>query len=216
MVVIVIVGILSIVALPTYKKYVANSKTAEAYTILGDMAKSEIIFHGENSYFLPLASNPGGFPTNKVFNDDEVGWSQGWGGPFIKSPLATGTQLNFSFAASAGNETGQYSLGSWVDLTAEPPVSDTLSDPSSLFFDSGKASQNCVGEVVDSDIESVITPENLGILSNVENKWAILLAQGDIFGDNQCRYLYSVVKAVENKNASMDGGFVLIDRNYNQ
>lgn len=214
MVVIVIVAILSAVAVPMYNKYIANSRTSEAYAILADIAKSEIVFFSENSYFLPLYRNPEGFPQNKFFEISVVGWSQGWGGPWIKSPLADDTHLNFSFAVTSGNESGQFNLGSWSDLTAPPPTDIALSEPSGIFFDGGKESQSCVSAVTSGSIGSELAPENIGVSSSQPNHWAILLAQGDIFGNNQCRYLYSMVKSVNNGNAGMEGGFVLIDRDY--
>lgn len=134
MVVVVIIGILSAVAMPTYKKYIANSRTSEAYAILADISKSEIVFFSENSYFLPLFRNPEGFPQNKFFEISVVGWSQGWGGPWIKSPLTDDTHLNFSFAVTAGNQSGQFNLGSWSVLTEPPPADIALSESSWNFF----------------------------------------------------------------------------------
>lgn len=62
MLVIVIIGIITTVAMPSYQEYAYNSKLAEGYTNIGAATKAQIAYFHDNRFFIGgfyLSSEPG-------------------------------------------------------------------------------------------------------------------------------------------------------------
>ncbi len=127
MIVIVIVGVLSVIAMPAYNKYVAKSKLAEGYTLSGVIVKSEITFFSENNEFVMAinddpaathAKNPATLDPTSTFQDTST-WQ------LLGYPIAIGSSTKFSFMvvaakydSSATQDTAQVAGNSLSDLNA--------------------------------------------------------------------------------------------------
>ena len=95
-VVILIVGILTAVGLPQFKAYKKRAKKAEAYQILGVMARSQKIYFDNNKQFIGLDFNP----TNNGLTGRRFQSEQGW--KDFGYPVAPQSQLHYYYVAIAG------------------------------------------------------------------------------------------------------------------
>lgn len=80
MIVVVIVGILAAIAIPSFSSYVQRSRTLEAFTFLADIRSRQTAYRLERGrYCGDLPWNPGSYaaPGTVVgFNTADVGWAQ--------------------------------------------------------------------------------------------------------------------------------------------
>ena len=97
MVVITIIGVLSLVAVPTYRTYVIHSKTAEAYSALDVMSKAEQTCYLENRIFATTLENPVDYPSERTWVAGQGGWTDTGPGqpPYLRNIFPDGAQLFF-------------------------------------------------------------------------------------------------------------------------
>jgi type II secretory pathway pseudopilin PulG len=95
MITLVIVGILVIVGVPSYQRYVINAKMAEAYSIMGALGEHEISYFLDNNEFAFLQTNPENLVKPMLITDDRE-WE------IVGNPIAIGTPTFFSYSGLAG------------------------------------------------------------------------------------------------------------------
>lgn len=95
MTVVVIIGVLSAVAIPSYRKYVADAKISEGYANLDAIITKEIAFFNDNSEFYYLSENPS-LVTSNMAIESNPSWD------VFGYPIAIGANVYFSYSAYAG------------------------------------------------------------------------------------------------------------------
>ncbi len=168
MIVVVIIGILSTVAIPSYRQYVVDSKIAEAYVNIDALTKKEVSYFADNNEFLTLDSNPSALTSGMTIESDAT-WEQNG------NPIAQGTNVYFSYAALAGglDEAG-------LGITGIGTDSATIG----LNTDSGSCRDSS-------------TPEDFGVVPQNNFRFVEILAQGNLDGtsaDQKCTVLVKIIQ----------------------
>jgi prepilin-type N-terminal cleavage/methylation domain-containing protein len=126
MTVVVIIGILSTVALPSYQKYTLNSKMAEASVIMSGIQKSEIMYQANTGFFMSLFRSTSLRPPGKQ-RANQLDLTDSW--EEISYPVIAESDYYFTYAALAGGTfedgdpqvmgmgTETPSLGTWDGVT---------------------------------------------------------------------------------------------------
>ena len=199
MVVIIIIGILAAIAIPSYQKYTTNAKVAETYSILENLGKAQISYFAENQEFYNLILPP--MPINldaKVVTSD-TSWNT------IGYPAPIGSNLNFIYRIFAGKTD---SSGTELNATLDS-ISGTgfiVSNNASLIRGLHADSTTCNA--------GILRPTNLGISPVANYDWFIVTAVADMNNDftNTCtavaRALHS---SATTQGPSYIGGFVIIN-----
>lgn len=120
MLVIMILGILAAVGIPTYKDYALKARMSEAYTMMDKIRKSEIVFYTDHREFHigpPLPDINLGIKT--------VPQSPNW--ETVGYPTAIGNNLNFSYRAVVGR----------MDETGTELNAPSATYPGNVFTESG-------------------------------------------------------------------------------
>jgi len=105
MIVVVIIGVLSAIAIPNYTKYVRSSRTAEAKTNVNAIAQYNEQYYSENNRYASADPNPANVPsvddTGGVlpFDTNAADWVE------MGAIFTNNTQLRFSYQAFAGQFT---------------------------------------------------------------------------------------------------------------
>jgi prepilin-type N-terminal cleavage/methylation domain-containing protein len=89
----VIVGVLSIAAVPVYRYYMVTAKTAEAYQNLGVLEKGQVAYFYENKEFRTVEMNP--YVAGGAIHSN-VSWRD------IGTPIGVGSTTTFSYLGIAG------------------------------------------------------------------------------------------------------------------
>jgi prepilin-type N-terminal cleavage/methylation domain-containing protein len=199
MVVITIIGILSTIALPSYNKYLANSKITEAYAFMDTIGKSEITFFSEHNEFRDVLPTPLSLNQPMIFADND-GWSE------IGYSIPLGSQINFIFRGRAGkvNDAGTQLDFSTLD------ASWTFARVNERTILSAR--YNAPPALCNHNIAA---PNTLGITASAGNNWVTITAVGDLNRnkDTSCTAISRVLRAspsTEGRPAYM-GGFVIIN-----
>ncbi len=100
MITIVIIGVLAIIAMPAYRKYVEKSKKAEAYQTLDNLRSLELSFRIENDQFYSAPQNGRGSATNGTGGQTTFVTNTLWNR--LGYPIAANSQTYFSYATYAG------------------------------------------------------------------------------------------------------------------
>ncbi len=194
MLVIVIVGILAVVALPQYQKYIDHAKTAEAYQTIGNIAKLQKAYFLEYKQFYSLSDNGFGAYNNagdfQTLFAEEPEWKK------VGYPIAPGTTTYFSYSVVAGkfDESG----------TAQVQPLNGLMDPSSpqqfqsfLKYEGNKKHCHLFGSG-----GMVTTPnptlENLGVQTSPGEAYdrAMIIARGNLrpTNTNSCKMVFQLLE----------------------
>lgn len=198
MVVIVIIGILSTVAIPSYNKYVANAKIAEAYVILDGVGKAQISYYGEHDEFLDVAPSPLGLDKPMVFADND-GWEE------LGYPIAIGSNLNFVFRSRTGKTDS-----SGTELATSPTTGLPFTNVSNNTVLAGRyytPAAPCN--------TAIATPSTLGATVVAEYNWTVISAVGDLNGnrDTSCTSVSRLLEAspATDGKPTFSGGFLLLN-----
>lgn len=98
--VVLIIGILAAVAIPSYTKYIRKSRLSEALSNLTAIDTYEETYYSENDQYLCLARNPFTVPSGgnrQNFDGTLTDWSA------LGSVIANNTPVNFQYEAWAGH-----------------------------------------------------------------------------------------------------------------
>ena len=172
MTVIVIIGILTAIAIPSYQGYVRQSRTAEALANISSIGQYEEQYYSENNQYwsagknpatVPDAANPGGALT---FNASDANWLQ------LGALFTNATQVRFQyyafagqFDASAGNVANAGLVSSSTALfSATPTTSDA---------------KNCT-----SVTNGNRTAQTFGVTPVAYANWYVIAAVGNQFTTN--------------------------------
>lgn len=217
MLVVIIIAILSAIGVPQYSKYVENSKTAEAYLVIGNMIKYQTSYFSENRRFMTLQWNP--LHNTRVWRSDFFWETVGY-------PISPGEETLFSYMTDAGQNADQKydsatnELGAGYDLNA-PLQGFNMVDS---FM---KAT--CTGGVLvdprleDPDyinpmtIQEAFSASNFGVIDPAPNtsEWVSIAARGNLRpGKPECRYIGITIQSVNGEAPGARGGFVQFDYNF--
>jgi prepilin-type N-terminal cleavage/methylation domain-containing protein len=202
MIVIVIIGILAIIAMPSYKKYITKSKMAESYNVLDNMGKIEFAAYSEFKEFIPLVpNNTTGGPTA-----DSVAASlpnSGYG--LFGYPIAPGSKQFFVYYTVTGKFDA--SGTAVADSIHRYPVTTSMFIPF-----------NSVSSLVSTRYPSdgtrchpTLSVADLGITAQANYDWTVLGANADFKGDEGlCTMVLRTMDAVE-KNPKYRSGFIVVN-----
>jgi prepilin-type N-terminal cleavage/methylation domain-containing protein len=197
MTVVVIIGILSTIGIPSYKKYVSNAKIAEAYVIMDNIGKAQISYYAQYDEFVEVAPSPVGLDKPMIFTSEQ-GWST------IGVPIAVGSNLNFVFRARSGKTNA-----AGTELVTSPTTSLSFTDVSNSTILAGR-----YYTPVAPCNTAIATPSSLGVTPVASYNWTVISAVGDLNGnrDTSCTAVGRIIEAsvtTGGKPAYMGGFFVL-------
>lgn len=199
MVVVVIIGILGTIAIPSYNKYTANAKISEAYAIMDNIGKAQISYYGEHDEFVDVAPSPLGLDKPMTFTDND-GWSE------IGFPIALGSNLNFTFRSRTGK----------TDASGTE-LAGSLTHPTQFFTNVSNNTilSNRYYTPVSLCNPALATPSSLGVTPVASYNWTVISAVGDLNAnrDTSCTAVARILEAsgaTEGKPAYM-GGFIVLN-----
>ncbi len=221
----VVVGILTIVSVPSYQNYVMEAKTGEAYQTLGTMISQQRTFFIENKYFGTTALQGGPNSTWSLTSGSAMfGWTP------IGIPVAGNARTHFYYGANAGifnrYRPPATSLGTW-NYAYDGPT-DTGFFISSAY----RSAQICVSQNVSAGLASVspvFTATTLGIstgtsISNPtattqgDYNWVIVGAMAQKGSSGVCRYIAAVMDGRNNTGNTgvprLLSGFLKVDYDF--
>lgn len=166
MVVIIIIGILAAVAMPSYQKYTMTAKLAEAYQGIDNIRKKEYAYYGEFTEFFQLgASNPDpiDYPMY-ITNSSE--WNNWY-------PNTVGSRVLFSYSVAAGKIDGS---GTQLAVSAK---TGNLFTSDATIASSNVRRQQSNGVRCNTNFAAT----DLGAVVQANYDWLIVSAVGDLNED---------------------------------
>ena len=162
MLVIMILGILAAVGIPTYKDYALKARMSEAYTMMDNIKKSELSFYTNNREFHVGEPLP-----DLMLDVKKVPAAATWAA--FGYPTAVGNNLNFSYRALVGrmDDTGTELNGASSTYTGNG-FALSNNDPIYRRFSDGGACNSGIVEAAD-----FLTLEN-------NTDWVIISATADL------------------------------------
>ncbi|MEZ4704380.1 MAG: type IV pilin protein [Bdellovibrionota bacterium] len=181
MVTVVIVGILSAIAIPTYSNYIRKARTSEVYANLNTIAQLEEAYFTEVNEYITTTANPANVPSSAdtsnslsfVINNTTTSWNN------LGAVLPNNTLVRFSYRAFAGRFDGSSNpdtSGDFVDSTADLPLS-------TLETSTGETCDNLTG----------FSPDDWGIVASPLSNWFVVVAVGNQVLDNTCSMFVKVI-----------------------
>lgn len=183
MTVVVIIGILAVVAVPSYKKYILQTKLAEAYSLLGELKQKQIAYFHEFNHFIHMPQNPPQASTSMVVEEIP---SAGYLGPIVY-PAPIGTQTYFSYQGYAGKV-----LANGTTCTGHVCGGTGFTVPESAYplkIEMSGGGSTCNNTNLISELIPAPTPSY---------DWSIISAVADLNNNNaneQCSAIYMVIHA---------------------
>lgn len=195
--VVVIIGILSIVAIPSYRKYIADSKISEGYANLDAIIKKELAYFNDHAEFYYLSENPS-LVTSSMAIETNPSWEE------FNYPIAIGSNVYFSYSTRAGKIDN---TGTELNLSPVTGGGFTLtSDDAALGATTPTGACNRDGA----------TPVDMGITPVNGLDWVIVRAHADLDGtnaDEKCTAIIRVIKTDPATNSGpSSGGFIVINK----
>lgn len=114
MIVVVIIGILTTIALPSYQEYVRKSRTAEAEANVSSIAQYEEQYYSENNQYYGASPNPSAVPSpvdsgnSLTFNASMPEWVE------LGAVFTNSTSVRFQYRIGAGQFNGNATPGDVV------------------------------------------------------------------------------------------------------
>lgn len=178
MVVIVIIGVLAAIAIPSYRQYAVNAKLAEAYQGLDVLTQKELAFYGEYlEFYGNLGHNPG-FLDQPMMIENSSNWN----------PMPIGSQVFFSYASTAGKTDA-----SGTELTGASTVMTdnsfhTIADPGNVVRRSYQNGTRC---------NTVQPASTYGATLQASYDWTIIAAVADLDNgvDTTCTAILRLIHA---------------------
>lgn len=208
MVVVLIVGVLAAVGVPSYKEYVIRSKKSEAYKNIAEISKREVVFYSENQRFKPFEANGGGIESNYlIFTADNL---RDLGYPFG----LVGDHTHFQYSAFAGKFLAD---GSEVDGVENPGTGheyNTVSQNIGSRDFNGMGAQSPSGACWVGPLENATFGQFVNQSPGAAYDWVVIIAKQDTAQpDNpqSCDFVFKVLEAYPNttqSNAHGIGGWI--------
>ncbi|MCB0327206.1 MAG: prepilin-type N-terminal cleavage/methylation domain-containing protein [Bdellovibrionales bacterium] len=185
MVTVVIIGILSAIAIPTYSNYIRKARTSEVYANLNTIAQLEEAYFTEVNEYITTTANPATVPSDAdtsgalsfIINNSTTSWNN------LGSVLPNNTNVRFSYRAFAGRFDGSSNpdtSGTFVDYSADLPL-DTMATTG------GELCDNLAG----------FSPQDWGVTASPLSNWFVVVAVGNQISDNTCSLFAKVVDQPE-------------------
>jgi len=193
MVVVVIIGILGMIAVPSYSKYVVSSKLAEAYQGIDVMLKYQASHFYEFKEFLAIGGHNPGFLDPPMQISIDVTWTAD------RVPFSEGSNTYFSYGLSAGKTDD-----GGAELATGPNTGNILNT------DGAPGSYNRRSYSTGERCNVVVPPSTFGVTIQPNYDWVIVTAVGDLNGDkgDPCTTVLRVQQALDG-NISGNGFIVL-------
>lgn len=118
MIVVVIIGILTTIAIPSYQDYVRKSRTAEAESNVSSIAQYEEQYYSENNKYYGASPNPTSVPSvvdtggALTFNASSPDWVE------LGAVFTNSTSVRFQYRIGAGQFTSTAADGTGTNLIA--------------------------------------------------------------------------------------------------
>jgi prepilin-type N-terminal cleavage/methylation domain-containing protein len=203
MVVIIIIGILAAIAVPSYKTYIVHTKIAEAYSLLENLGKIEITYFSNNGEFYNQPQANPLYLDQPMKVESDVYWDD------FGYHSSVGSNVYFSYRSFAGKIDG-----SGTEITAagqsvsgmgfsELARDDIITGKYFSDFGAAKCNQNA------------LTATTLGVTAEPNSHWSIQTATGDLNQDGEATCT-SIVRLLEVTNATHNlpgypGGFIVLN-----
>ncbi|MCC7459735.1 MAG: prepilin-type N-terminal cleavage/methylation domain-containing protein [Proteobacteria bacterium] len=207
MMVIVIIGILASVAVPTYREYILRAKISEAYVGLGSIQKAQAFFFNEHGHFLSFAigtsgvrSGGGKFPLSVA----PGARNEPFGIKYLGYPLAEGTESYFGYFGLAGFRTssGQHFGVSYQEdgtfispedvehgnIGESPTTEIDLLGPAKLF--GVTSGSHCLGS-----LGSDFSGSSIGIQEIPNEHYVAIFAGADFKSGGICTIAFQLIRA---------------------
>jgi prepilin-type N-terminal cleavage/methylation domain-containing protein len=190
MITVVIVGMLALVAIPSYQRYVTQAKLAEAYTIIDSIKTSEI------SYFMDASS---GVANNEFFylapNPVTLNYPltlTNYGGTSLMAGLPIGSNVHFSYRTPMGKTDAAGAELSNSPLTGLPTF-QRVGDSGALSGRSTSPSFTC---------NPGVTAASYGVTTQPNYDWILIAGIGDLNGnaDTSCTTVFKMIDVSNSTN----------------
>jgi prepilin-type N-terminal cleavage/methylation domain-containing protein len=197
MMVVVIIGILSIVAIPSYRKYIADSKISEGYANLDAIIKKELAYFNDTAEFYLLTANPALVASNMTIETNSY-WAD------FNYPIAVGSNVYFSYSTRAGkiDSTG-------TELAAGP----VTGAPFSLTSDDDATGASTASGACNRDGATAV---DMGVTPSNGLDWLIVRAHADLDGTNADEKCTAIIRVIKTNPATNEGpssgGFIVINK----
>lgn len=196
MIVIVIIGVLAAIGIPSYRNYVVRSKMAEAYQNLANLSKKQFTYYYENKEFYNIGptQNPITLSSTMTIVSNSA-WHDWY-------PAPVNSRVFFSYRMWAGK------LDSSSADVGYSPTFGTQLTPSTAdtYFKGSYASGN-----TPCNLQSY-SPYTFGMVAQPNYDWAFLTAVADLNGIEgpACSTVASLIGAANGTPSSI-GGFIVLN-----
>jgi prepilin-type N-terminal cleavage/methylation domain-containing protein len=194
MVVVVIIGLLTAIGIPSYQKYAINSKMAEGHTILGVIAQSEIKYFQEHSEFV-YATHTGDHEKNPPSLDATATFETSPTWETLGYPITPGSHSNFLYLVVSGKFDSSAAV---VNTSATTGNSFGYLNQARVLwagnvtpdFDFGAAPHGAIGTT-------------LGLSASADYNFSIIAAVADLNGDQgaDCTGMVRIIEAMPSTNS---------------
>lgn len=193
MVVVVIMGILAAIGIPSYQKYAINSKMAEGHVVLGVIAQSQIKYFQEHSEFVD-ANHTGNHEKNPPSLDPTATFETSPTWETLGYPISPGSQSKFLYLSR-----GIKYDSSGTEVVASSTTGNTfgsLSGARGLFASYVTPSVSC------SAGPHAALGTTLGLAGAADYNYSIIIAVGDLNGDRgaDCTGMVRIIEAMPSTN----------------
>ncbi len=197
MIVVVIIGILAMIAMPSYKTYVINSRFSEAYANIDAINKNELSYFQEHREFFGLALNPATITNPMIIGPDATWDTYGYA-------ISQNSNVYFAYRAWAGKTDASGSDLAFSLVTGDP-FTNTL-------FDNIPAATTPAGNCN----RSAGAISTYGVNIGVYHDWLATVAVADFDGDNTDEKCSAVIKVTESSpntnNSPKSSGFIVLNK----
>lgn len=193
MMVVVIIGILTAIGIPSYQKYAINSKMAEGHVVLGVIAQSEIKYFQEHSEFV-FADHSGDHGKNPPSLDATATFETSARWEILGYPITPGSHSHFGYLVISGKFD---SSGTFVNIS--PTTGNGFANLNTgrvLWagnvtpdFDCGAAPNAAIGTT-------------LGLSASADYNYSIIVGVGNLNGDQgaDCTGMVRIIEAMPSTN----------------
>lgn len=193
MVVIIIIGILAAIAVPSYQKYAINSKMAEGNVVMGVIAQSEIKYFQEHSEFV-FADHSGNHGKNPPSLDPTATFETSSRWEILGYPMTVGSHSHFGYMVISGKYDSSATALNTSSTTGN--AFGSLNTGRVLWASYATPLANC-GAAPNGQIGTT-----LGLSGSADYNFSIIAAVGDLNGDRgaDCTGLVRIIEAMPSTN----------------
>lgn len=196
MVTVVIVGILTAIAVPSYQKYAANAKMAEGHTIIGVIAQSEVKYFQEHNEFVYADYSSGRHLKNPPSLDPDATFQASSTWATLGYPMPLGSHSHFAYMVVSGK---------FDSSGTEVSSSSTTGNAFASLNTSGRAfaaayltpSVDCFASAGMASVGST-----LGLSASADYNFSVIIGVGDLNGDrgSNCTGMVRIIEAMPSTN----------------